>query len=59
MMFGLLLAHNKNEHLTSPSAQPLKTLEAKQILVSRSDSACIFTKRFFRSENTGFPTLRE
>ena len=34
------------------------SLRDRSRVVPRSDSACVFTKRFLRSENAGFPKSR-
>ena len=39
-------------------AKLLHSLRDRSRVVPRSDSACVFTKRFLRSENAGFPTSR-
>jgi predicted PurR-regulated permease PerM len=40
------------------ASQLLHPLRDRSRVVPRSDSACVFTKRFLRSENAGFPTSR-
>jgi hypothetical protein len=52
----ITVTHFKTTNKLTIQGKP--SLRDRSRVVPRSDRACVFTKRFLRSENAGFPTSR-